>query len=382
MPIYHLALISGLLFFVSSAGAWIYPGEVAVLINENNPESRLIGKFYQEIREIPPDHMIYVSTANQEAISRERYNSDIANRVREFLTEKKYLKIKYLVTTRGFPRKIKATSSDVSMRQRKDFENDAAGLESELMNALKSFTIYSGWNRRTPPGDSDNPISRELIVMRLDGPGVVEIKKYLAAGLKVEEEGLKGTFCIDAMGKDSVSSVFLPFERSFLLLAEVLRGNLKHIEIELNENKGTFLPGQCPEPALFTGWYSKHQGGKTAWKSGSLGYVIAVSDSVSFDKSSGRLDAAEMIRLGASHALGPAEKAFLKAYPLPHHYFSLLLGGHHDLGEIVGQTAPHSSWMITYFGDPMYCPFEKNPQLTVDQVKRWQDRPPFAGLRK
>jgi uncharacterized protein (TIGR03790 family) len=371
----NIGLLGAMLFLLHPPHlqAAIPVNQIAVIVNEASAESRLVGRFYQKLRGIPPRNMVFLKTLTEEEIPRNRYVTDIQTRLRNFLEMDSIGRgVRYLVTTRGMPLKVFRTT-DKRSHAKQTYETDAASLESELMNVLKAFSFHAGWQKRKPdPGDSGS--TREMIVLRLDGPGVVEIKNYLTNNIIVEKHGLKGKWCIDIDNIDTARAASYTYENSMRLMASKLRGRLEDITIAL-DSAGTTIDG-CDSAALYTGWQGSAKTGKLGFLPGSFGMALALRPYFTFKKDSPVSAAASLLQQGVSATMAHVDETYISAYPLPHKLFALLLEGKYDLGEIAGQLMPHSSWMVTIIGDPLYCPFRKNPQIYNDQVEalfRWEE---------
>ena len=58
----------------------------------------------------------------------------------------------------------------------------------------------------------------------------------------------------------------------------------------------------------------------------------------------------------------------LGAFPLPEEFFPLLLTGKYTVAECYWRTNPLVSWRMTLICDPLYNPYQVNPQLDVGKL--------------
>jgi hypothetical protein len=74
-----------------------------------------------------------------------------------------------------------------------------------------------------------------------------------------------------------------------------------------------------------------------------------------------------MLEEGVAATLGPVTEPYLNSFPLPDQFFPLLMTGKLTLLEVYFLTVPQVSWMQILIGDPLYCPFKKNPPIRASQ---------------
>ena len=113
------------LVFASAAVLFSQTAEnVLVVVNQGSPLSRKIGEYYAFRRHIPPANVCHIDVKEEEEISRDEYDRQIAAPIAGFLRaghlEEKIL---YIVTTLGVPLKIQGHGG---------LSGDAAAVDSEL----------------------------------------------------------------------------------------------------------------------------------------------------------------------------------------------------------------------------------------------------------
>jgi len=70
-----------------------------------------------------------------------------------------------------------------------------------------------------------------------------------------------------------------------------------------------------------------------------------------------------MIEEGVAATLGPVQEPYLSSFPLPDHFFPLLMTGSVPILDVYFRTTPFVSWRQTFIGDPLYNPFKANPAI-------------------
>lgn len=96
-----------LLTFASPVSGEVLPEQVAVVANIQQPNSLRLARHYLATRRIPPNHLIRVSTADTETVTRELYEKELVLPIREQLTRQGLAQtIRVLVTTHGIPLRV------------------------------------------------------------------------------------------------------------------------------------------------------------------------------------------------------------------------------------------------------------------------------------
>ncbi len=407
-------LLVGVLTIVSSGPALaLSPEEVVIVINKKSPASRQIGKHYRKCRAIPSDNIIYLKVEDQELCTREYYNKEIADPIREFLEAKDPLgTIKCIVTTSGIPLKVgpdkgsQATQERIACIRRQlagigeetgkteEKESDKAGgkskagetgrlrqelarleqqgtssaLDSELVLVLKKEYELEGWLPSPYFLSFRDRVEvwtrfpRPLMVSRLDGPDPKMVLSMINKGLQVERDGLQGRVYLDARGMDEGGK---GKNGAYALYDESLRKTSRlfveqtGFEVVLDNEAGLFKEGKCPGALFYCGWYrlADYQD-SFDWVPGAVGYHIASAECRTLRKGPSRVWCKKMIEKGITATLGPVGEPYLQAFPLPHEFFRLFVSGRHTLAECFFMTSPYVSWMMILVGDPLYTPFQ------------------------
>jgi len=213
-----------------------------------------------------------------------------------------------------------------------------------------------------PPGE---PV---VMVCRLDGPTPAIVRRMIDDAIAVEREGLAGKVYIDARGIKAADSGYGEYDEDLRKLADLLKTRTD-LPVVLDNAPALFQQGQCPDAALYCGWYSL---GKYVdafkWNRGSVAWHIASSEAVSLHDPQAQYWCKRMLDEGVAATLGPVAEPYLMSFPRPRDFFGLLLTGRYTLAEVYWNTCPVASWMQVLLGDPLYMPFAKHPRLKPQDV--------------
>jgi hypothetical protein len=75
-----------------------------------------------------------------------------------------------------------------------------------------------------------------------------------------------------------------------------------------------------------------------------------------------------LLKDGVAATLGPVSEPYLQSFPPPDEFFPLLLTGRLTLAEVYWKTELMASWRMCLVGDPLYTPFEADPQMKVESL--------------
>jgi len=218
----------------------------------------------------------------------------------------------------------------------------------------------------------DNVLGKRptLMVCRLAAPTIQLAENLVDAAVAVEKTGLSGKVYLDARGmtydsKSNERGSYGQYDQSIRDLAERLKKHTK-LEVILDNEAGLFQPGDCPDAALYCGWYSL---GKYIdafdWKHGAVGYHLASIEAERLRAPGNKVWCNAMLEDGICATLGPVYEPYLSSFPLPDDFFSLLLTGRYALVEVYYRTKPFNSWTMVLVGDPLYNPFKDKPLLDI-----------------
>lgn len=210
----------------------------------------------------------------------------------------------------------------------------------------------------TKPRPTNTP-DEIIMTARIDGPSAADALRIIKDSVATEKVGLKGKFYIDAGGK------YPPYDIHLKKLAGLVKKYTK-IPVVLDTNKALFSRGSCPDAALYVGWYSlRRYIPAFTWSRGAVGWHIASFEAQHLRTPTVDEWCVKMLQNGVAATLGAVNEPYLRAFPLPEDFFSLLLTGQYTLAECYWRTIPSASWRITLIADPLYNPFKLHPQISI-----------------
>ncbi|HTA67326.1 MAG TPA: TIGR03790 family protein [Bryobacteraceae bacterium] len=338
------------------------PDNVLVVINQQSPVSRSIGEYYVERRHIPLANICRLSANQDEDISRDDYDNQVARPIAAYLRRQKLQdQILYIVTTSGVPLRIKGNSGTMLA--------EAASVDSELT------LLYSDM-RGSPhslPAGIRNPFFGKFaasfrhpdfpiyLVTRLTGFDFADVKGIIDRALVARN---RGNFVIDLKQLDSTpgngwlrnAARDLPKERVILDDSGKVLYNQRDVigyaswgsndpERKQREVGFQWLPGAIMTEYVSTNGRSFARPPET-WKVGSW------DDAKTWFVGSPQTLTADYIRDGATGASGHVYEPFLQFTPRP----DILLPAYYhgrNLAESYYLAIPALSWMNVVVGDPL-----------------------------
>jgi uncharacterized protein (TIGR03790 family) len=402
------ALMAALVLSVGNGALALEPGEVLVVVNATVSHGAELAAHYMSQRGIPADNIVRVSLPEGETVSRRRYDDAIAVPVRKALASlESRRRIRCLVLMYGMPLRVAAPEIGpddqrriAALQKRREetqhriealpagetearlrLEKDRSELDAETAAALKtdqsaavdSEIALAAAGSYALAGWQPNPFflgnqqkelaldkSRVLMVSRLDGPTPSVVRRIIDAALAVEKQGLNGTAYFDARwpepgGEPKGGYEF--YDASLHRAARVV-GRSGRLPVRLDAVERLFQPGECPEAALYCGWYSLGSYVEAfSWKPGAVGYHIASSECATLKQAGSRVWCKRMLEEGAAAVVGPVDEPYVQAFPVPEIFFGLLVDGYLTLAECYAASTPWLSWRMVLVGDPLYRPF-------------------------
>lgn len=387
--------------------------EILIIANKRNPHSIPLAAYYMRQRSIPQENLLITDITDREECSRAAYEEKVRAPLRLFLENRKAeQRIRCLLLMYGMPLRILpplpfpetgknagkdeidalfgSNSDDVEeivkniifgrkenagkgmldrIKQefyRQEQKNDEqASLDSELTLLFQDNYPLRGWieNPFYRGRKSRSPVPKENVIMvsRLDGPSPETVRRITDDSITAETAGLKGRAYFDARwphpGRKAVRGGYRLYDRSLHRSADLLekQGRMPVIR---NDAAALFQKGECPDAALYCGWYSL---GKYVdafrWKPGSVGYHIASSECSTLKKEGSQVWCRRMLEEGIAATIGPVGEPYVGAFPLPEIFFSFLTQGYLGLAESYFLSLPYLSWKMVLIGDPLYRPF-------------------------
>jgi len=387
------------------------PDEVAVVCNREVSESVKLARYYLKKRGIPKKNLVTIKTTDAETCSRREYNTQIAAPVRKFLQDYRPQRhIRCLVLMYGIPLRVlppeasPETKKQIEVLKEKERElkellkslkgeeagerqalkkeldgiskkrallsksNHLASVDSELALVLKQDYPLADWVVNPFFLGSKNEkdlIEKKFVLMvsRLDGPSPGTVRRVIDDSLAAEKTGLIGKAYFDARWstfENIKTNAYEYFDRSIHQAADTVEKSGR-MPVVIEKTQELFQPGQCPETALYCGWYSL---GKYVdafqWQPGAIGYHIASSECTTLKKAGSRVWCKKMLEKGIAATIGPVGEPYVSGFPLPQIFFGYLVDGYLTLAECYLISLPYLSWKMVLIGDPLYRPFMNN----------------------
>lgn len=384
------------------------PEHVAVVANAKARDSQDLARYYMERRGIPAEQLIVLRTSWQEICSREDYERQVREPVRQALRALREggRPIRCLVTVFGMPLKIdpprpswseeeqiaifqqqlKALPDQQSPEAKKlehhigslTRTSSRAALDSELslveienypLEGWQANPVFLGFKGR----NNLLPRDKVLLVSRLDGPEPALVRRLIDDALATEAEGLRGQLCLDARWPrpemKNLKSYAL-YDAALHLSAELVPQR-RAMPVVLDEREELLPPGRCDKTALYCGWYSLGRYVDAfVWQRGAVGYHIASAECATLKDANSTVWCKRMLEQGAAAVIGPVHEPYVEAFPLPDVFFAHLVDGRPSLVESYYLSLPYLSWQMVLVGDPLYRPYKNAPNTTAAPVSR------------
>jgi uncharacterized protein (TIGR03790 family) len=230
-----------------------------------------------------------------------------------------------------------------------------AAVDSELSMVLYEDYELCQWQ----PNELKDRVfmmgSKTMMVSRLDGPSAQIAKGLVDKSMTAEKNGVKGKAYFDQrLAPDTKEQYWMAlYDNSVAEAAETVK-NRTGWKTELESTPALFKEGQCPDTALYCGWYSLRKYIPSfTFVTGAIGYHIASFEAIHIRDANNSEWCANLLKNGITATLGPVAEPYLHAFPEPKAFFSELLDGS-CLVEAYYRTLPFNSWQIMLIGDPLY----------------------------
>ncbi len=373
-PILVLILLVGLL--LPQPAQALQQEEILIIANRNVAASLRLARYYARRRQIPAANLLFLETSAEETISRQEYDRDIRRPVRKFLRAFKGERpLRCLLTIYGIPLKIRERPSSrppASGNGKRRAPSPPktvtrAAVDSELALVLIDDYPLAGWVVNPwfpgagPQTLSRFPKKRVLMVCRLDGPDPETVERMIDDSLATEKKGLEGLAYFDARWPEPPPrkklSGYKLYDAALHHAAGLVRKSHR-MPVVINDEEKLFQPGECPEAALYCGWYSLARYiDAFTWKKGAVAWHIASSECASLHHANRPLWCASLLKDGVAATLGPVYEPYVQGFPRPDLFFGYLVFEYLTLAESYRLSLPFLSWQMVLIGDPLYTPF-------------------------
>ena len=196
-------------------------------------------------------------------------------------------------------------------------------------------------------------------VWRIDGATPALAQGLVDQAIAAEQNGLSGQACLDR----AYGPIASQFDAGYgagdwaLHMAAVFAGQAGFSVTEDQDTAefGTPPAPDCPNAALFSGWYSlNHYNNAFTWNTGAIGFHLDSQSAA--DPRTGPNWSANAIEHGITATSGAVAEPFLQGLAQPDGVFLNLLEGA-NLGDAFLRNEAWIKWMILNIGDPLYLPF-------------------------
>ncbi len=303
-----------------------------------------------------------IANGQKQYLALEAHRNRVANRVRM-----RALQLRFF----GLVGLLSQLNQDIPFLSAKGL---STALDSRLM-ALWTIRRYRGGfvpnpmylsyyaqlpDKKTPP--------HILMVSRLDGLTPRNVIKMIATSIRVEKAGLKGVAYFDARGLTGADP-YAVFDSNIRHAARFIKKH-SHMPVVLNNVPALFQAKNCPNAAIYCGWYSvRHYVNTVQWLPGCVGYHVASFELESLHNPQETGWCINMLDRGVTGTLGAVAEPYLTAFPPPRLFFPLLLSGRYTQAEVYYMTCPLICWRMAFVGDPLYNPFKHDPQISLKTLQ-------------
>lgn len=350
-----------------------------VLFNRDIPESVALAKFYAQKRGIASDHLVGLSCPKEEEISREQYDSTIAEPLREIFFERDWWtlrdeenpergiiasSIRFVALIKGMPLKIRyaaAYPGDKPSAPPAGQRNEAS-VDSELA-LLGRFSMEISGFVRNAYFQSYRPIVQYedpsvMLVCRLDAPAAETVRRMIIDSVDAQKNGLWGRAYID-----SAQNTGAGLEIGDKWLQET-RDQLRKAGIPvIYDDSPAIFPTGYPmsDCALYYGWYAGSVAGPFTrpdfrFVPGAVAvHIHSFSAGTLRDPKANWV--APLLTKGAAVSLGNVYEPYLGLTANLNIFNDRLLHGF-TFAESAYMSVRGLSWMSVMVGDPLYRPYE------------------------
>ncbi len=350
-----------------------------VVYNKAIPESAALAKFYAQQRDIPRDHVIGLICSTEEEISREEYDTTLAEPLRDIFKERKWWifretpdkgevvensTIHFVALIKGIPLKIRPTTTPYPGDEPGPgpvADHNEASVDSEL--STLAFRLHHISGALPNPyfqsfrGIGEFQTVTLLLVCRLDGPTAAIVRRVIVDSIAAEKNGLWGRGYVDAS-----HNVANGFEIGDKWMAEIVQQMHKvGIPVVYDDLPSVFPDGYpVTDCSLYYGWYAGGVTGPFArpdfkFVPGAVAvHIHSFSANTLRDPNANWV--APLLAHGAAATMGNVYEPYLQLTPHLDVFNDRLLHGF-TFAESAYMSLHAVSWMSTIVGDPLYRPY-------------------------
>lgn len=361
------------------------PERTIVVFNGRISESTALAKFYAQKRGIARERLVSLDCSTEEEISREEYNSTIAEPLREALQKRGWWKVHdaadgseridsssvgFVALIKGIPLKIRPSASPIPGDKPGPgpiTDHNEASVDSEVA-ALGLFQEQVSGALNNPYYQSYLPIVRfrdapVLLVSRLDAPDAASVRRMITDAIEAEKTGLWGRAYVDA-ARNSAGGMAVGDNWMHAIAKEMHQAG---VPVVVEDTPAVFPDGYpMSDCALYYGWYTGNITGP--FNQHDFKFVPGAIAAHIHSYSAATLRGADagwagpLIARGAAATIGNVYEPYLQLTTHLDILDDRLLHGF-TWAESVWMATPALSWMTVALGDPLYRPFFNWTQL-------------------
>jgi uncharacterized protein (TIGR03790 family) len=352
---------------------------VAVVVNDNSPDSQRIADYYVRRRGIPSPNVIHVRTSLEETIDRNAYLASIESPVTNALTARSLQdRVLYIVLTKDIPLRIAGDSGPQGTVSSVDSEMTLIYRRMSGVTTQGRGRIDNPYYLGTKPIGDAKPFTHRgydiFLVTRLDGFTVDDVIGLIDRASSPARNGKivldQQDKLVNRMGEDwleeAAKRLTAAGQSDRVLLERTVKGVrdvspvLGYYSWGSNDPRNRerhfkigFVPGAIAgmfvssdartfkEPAA--DWVPSDDSDKSKWFAGTPQSLIG-----------------DLIRDGVTGVSGHVAEPYLESTVRPEILFPAYLEGL-NLAEAFYAAMPHLSWQNIVIGDPLCAPFRERP---------------------
>lgn len=329
---------------------------VLVVINDPSLDSKEIGEYYVEKRNIPSRNVVRINVSMSDNVSLDEYKFGIEAPVRRAI-ERSENKIDFIVVTKGVPLRLQDDSG---------YSVDAflAAMKLEGVKPIERLDEASIRAAQNPYFRKNEPFSSEkfgmYLVTRLDGVDVADAKRLV--DLSLAAKPAKGPFFFDAAANRK-DGPFLLNQQQMYRASELLKA--KGFASRLDEKPEFVAP---PEPVMgYVSWgsndaaFSEETYKKIRFLPGAISETFVSTSGRNFREfSEGQSRIVDLIRGGVTGVKGYVSEPYTFALAEPDVLFDRYTSGY-NLAESFYMASRVVKWKDIVVGDPLCSPYAKEP---------------------
>jgi uncharacterized protein (TIGR03790 family) len=388
MPTHCRYVISMLLVFTLQRVAFtteppsrdVRPENILLVANSAYPGSADLARYYAQKRAIPSKNLFILELPTTEDIDRDCFNTKLQRPIEAKIAEYGNT-IRCIVVFSGVPlniwdpfpvqERISKLKRDVEGIKQGTFQGELKVVEDELAkseakakelaaNGASVDSELALLGRDHPlAGHVASPFMNETgwpegcyWIARLDATNPDDVRSMIDGALAAEKKGLEGIAYFDARGLNGTDGYSVTDEE---IRQAALLARKKGFATILDNRPELFGVGECPDAAIYWGWYSLAKYVDSfKFVPGAIAVHIASGECDSLRE--GPYWCRNLIAHGAAVTLGPTQEPYLEAFPHPDRFLQKLFDGE-CVGAAYYETAPWLSWKMVLLGDPLYRPF-------------------------